>query len=72
MTQKEKAQELVNKFLKSNEGHFYQVNEVADLEAAKESALIAIHEIIEALKDNAANSASWQYYEEVKQEVEKL
>jgi hypothetical protein len=31
-----------------------------------------VDEIIEALENNAANSASWLYYEEVKKEIEKL
>ena len=66
MTPKEKAQEL--------DSRFYEL--VADTPdpdwRAKEGALIAVDEIIEALKNNAANSASWLYYEEVKQEIENL
>jgi len=63
MTPKEKAIELVSKYY----GHF-----TAHMSIAKKCALIAVDEIIEALENNAANSASWLYYEEVKKEIEKL
>jgi len=67
MTPKEKAKELISKFtflkLPESDSKFYN---------PKQCALIAVREIIEALKNNAANSASWLYYEEVKQEIEKL
>jgi len=65
---KEKAVELVEKmwvYALPNENGSCQKN-------AKQCALIAVHEIIEALENNAANSSSWLYYEEVKQEIEKL
>lgn len=39
---------------------------------AKQFALIAVDEIIEALKNNAANSASWFNYEKIKQEIQNL
>ena len=39
---------------------------------AKAIADFVCDETIEALKDNAASSASWKYYEEVKQEIQKL
>ena len=65
MTPKEKAIQLV-------ESMSFSCRE-CDYEAkAKQCALITLDEIIEALKNNAANSASWKYFEEVKQEIEKL
>ena len=78
MTPKEKAQELDSRF-------YELVADTPDPEwRAKQAALISVNEIIEALKDNAANSArastppsgflikSWLYYEEVKQEIKNL
>ncbi len=63
MTPKEKAEELVDKF---------RISKAITESYAKKCALIAVDEIIEALKDNASNSASWLYWENVKQEIEKL
>ena len=40
--------------------------------AARSAALITVDEIIDSLENNAANSASWDYYEEVKTEIENL
>jgi hypothetical protein len=70
MTPKEKADELINKYLTSRDAN--QWDDVRDVHAAIRCALIAVDEIIEALENNAANSASWLYYEEVKKEIEKL
>ena len=70
MTPKEKADELINKYLTSRDAN--QWDDVRDVHAAIRCALIAVDEVIEALENNAANSASWLYYEEVKQEIEKL
>ncbi len=64
-TPKEKAQELVESMAFSCRECDYEAK-------AKQCALITLDEIIEALKNNAANSASWKYFEEVKQEIEKL
>ena len=64
MTPKEKAIDLVE--------DMHNAPEMGYNEHAKQCALIAVDEIIEALKNNAANSASWLYYEEVKQEINKL
>lgn len=64
-TPKEKAQELVESMAFSCRECDYEAK-------AKQCALITVDEIIEALKNNAANSASWLYYEEVKQEIKKL
>jgi len=84
MTPKEKAKELVNKFyvilMKKNYPN------VAQMGAAKECALLSVDEIIESRKeDNGFNdtllsvSEYWTahpmyltYWQEVKQEIEKL
>ena len=69
MTTKEKAQELLNKFCyairteEDNEGYFTNVKH------AKECALIAIEEILDALCEYHLDSEWWH---EVKHEIEKL
>lgn len=65
MTPKEKAMELVNKFwhvepLESQEG--------MEIQMAIECALIAIDEILNVIHTNMED----MYYQEVKQEIEKL
>ena len=70
MTPKEKAIELHNKILNITFDDRDIPGEPTWV--STKCALIAVDEIIEALKNNAANSASWLYYEEVKQEIEKL
>ena len=74
MTAQEKAKELVDKFLYANKGHFYQDSPLEDLEAAKECALVAVDEIINSVVINNLIIAENQfiYWEEVKQEIEKL
>lgn len=84
MTTLQKAKELVNKFLNANAGHFYQDNEIEDLEAAKECAIIAVDEILNETKDTiwigSADSSERElidtvydeYWKEVKIEIEKL
>jgi len=66
MTPKEKAKELADKFY----------NEVKYMERAKECALIAVDEIIKLLVDlsdgNFTHVNDVIYYQEVKQEIEKL
>jgi hypothetical protein len=39
---------------------------------AKSIATYVVEQMIEALENNAANSASWKYYEEVKDEINKI
>ena len=68
MTPKEKAKELVNKFyiilMKKNYPN------VAQMDAAKECALIAVDEILDGFRK--VLPASRNYWEQVKQEIEKL
>jgi hypothetical protein len=60
MTPKEKAEELIDKFSQTNGNSFF----------AKECALIAVDEILKLeLQEVYQNSDYWQ---EVKQEIEKL
>ena len=68
MTPKEKAEELVNKFLNANKGHFYQDSEIEDLEAAKECALIAADELMQKTFWDKSERRFWK---EVKEEIEK-
>jgi hypothetical protein len=59
MTPKEKAKELVEKYA------IWSWNE------AKQCALIAVDEILKALPEDYQNDI-WSYWQEVKQEIEKL
>lgn len=78
MTPKEKAQELVDKFLNANGGHFYQDSEIEDLEAAKECALVAVDEMIDFLTTSDWGiemylcSEYLQRWREIKKELEKM
>jgi hypothetical protein len=66
MTPKEKAEELVDKMLYCYQGHI-------DEYTAKQCALIAIDEVIEALHEHHwQNRLIIDYWKEVKQEIEKL
>jgi hypothetical protein len=79
MTPKEKAKELINRYLKILAGGMYDVRE-----EAKQCALIAVDEIIQSClettklyesNDIINSDLSCQpigYYEEVKIEIEKL
>jgi hypothetical protein len=64
MTSKEKAKELVDKFY----------NEVKYMERAKECALIAVDEILNIVKGiyDYDYEVLYPYWQEVKQEIEKL
>ena len=72
MTAKEKAIELIDKF--------YSISSFfSDLEDAKECALIAVDEIIELYEFHAISNPddkrvmdTLNYFDEVKQEIEKL
>jgi hypothetical protein len=60
MTPKEKAKDLLDKYL-DLDFHLY-------LENAKQCALIAVDEFI----NNCTDIDIWEYWQEVKQEIEKL
>ena len=67
MTPKEKAEELVDKMLYCFQGHI-------DEYTAKQCALIAVDEIIGShlLSNKILNTHPVDYWQEVKQEIEKL
>jgi hypothetical protein len=66
MTPKEQAEELINKFKHSESQDGY--NDVRDIYAAIRCALIAVEQILEII----FSDYDWQYWNEVKKELEKL
>lgn len=74
MDAKEKAKDLVNKFktpVYQWTGNGYEVDEKATFLGAKHCALIAVYEIIKAI-DNLQYQRKTDFWEDVKQEIEKL
>ncbi len=70
---KEKAKELVEKFKEFTYDWSKVDGFIYDNEEAKKCALIAVNEIIEALEHHSWQNRHWLgYYDEVKQEIEKL
>ena len=69
MTPKEKAEELVDKMIAT-----YEITSNFCYDStAKECALIAVDEILNSVKDNFIYSIKFhEYWQEVKQEIEKL
>lgn len=67
MTPKEKAEELVIKYLRLN-GDTEWFHKVL----AKQCALIAVDEILDMVKHTPIEDIETDYWEEVKQEIEKL
>jgi hypothetical protein len=65
MTPKEKAKELVDKFFKDERLYW-----VLSYNQAKQCALIAVNEILNAVTTIA--DKKYDYYLEVKEEIEKL
>ena len=73
MTPKEKADELVKKFIPHTRLFLDGLGWEDCLDAAKQCALIAVDEILHSLEYNTwQNRETLKYYEEVKQEIEKL
>ena len=71
MTAKEKAEDLVNKFYSKTDEERVLVNKYWS--NAKYCALIAVDEILKALSYQiGCNMDELQYYDEVKQNIEKL
>jgi len=69
MTPKEKAEELILKFMRLQEPNYNWFHS----KLAKQCALIAVDEILNALSYKvSSNFEEIQYYVEVKQEIEKL
>lgn len=72
MTPKEKAEQLVSRFITIN---LSQVNELVDgirIRLAKESALIAVDEINKYVDDSKMPYPYNEYWDNVKQEIENL
>jgi len=67
MTPKEKANELVDKF-----DNFDVLGENHNGFTAQQCALIAVDEILELLPEIAFGNRVIKFYEQVKQEIEKL
>ena len=78
MTPKEKAEELVDKFYQTTPNEYF-VNEPIGIkgrykswEQAKQCALIAVDEILDMVKHTPIEFIETDYWQEVKQEIEKL
>jgi len=67
MTPKEKAEELVGKF--NITFHHHKALEFFRLQRAKEYALIAVEEVLNSVYEY---SYEYEFYNEVKQEIENL
>jgi hypothetical protein len=70
MTPKEKANELVVKFIK----HSRAEKDIKPIQSAKQCALIAVDEIIQShyYASSGIKPMIYDYWKEVKQEIEKL
>jgi hypothetical protein len=66
MTPQEKANELILKYLRIE-----NTNEWWSKVPAKQCALIAVDEVISVI-DAETNYKTWEFYKQVKQEIEKL
>ena len=69
MTPKEKAEELVHRYMQL---HPHPTEDYLDNEDAKLCALIAVDEITKYLDDILLPNPFGQYWQEVKQEIENL
>ena len=68
MTPKEKAKELIDKYIPLTLRLYAEYDWDEDVDSAKECALIAVDEIIWLLNQNQINI---DWYKEVRQEIEK-
>ena len=72
MTPKGKANELGNKFYRGDIFTHGKEAHLIELEQARKYALIAVDEMINYLISNEITGTLMSYWEEVKQEMEKL
>jgi hypothetical protein len=72
MTPKEKAKELVDKFVFKSIFHMSHVELIQERIKAKQCALIAVDEIIQAMDNVMLPNPFKQYWNKVKQEIENL
>lgn len=70
MKTKEKAKELVSKYMEIDLQPFSDYGHYIEKDVAKEFALIAVHEILLACA--LETKGKFEYYLEVKKEIEKL
>jgi len=64
MTSKEKAQELINKF--------YFETSLNDIDEAKDCAIIAVNEIIDFMSPYVNNKETYDFWDKVILEIQKL
>ena len=75
MTPQEKAQELITKYESFFSIAFSQAGSILRKEKIKQCAIIAVDEILFYLnntKERCQNWPAFEYYQSVKQEIEKL
>jgi len=76
MTPKEKAEELVDKFMDYTGFEINENNNMSNVFSAKQCALIAADEILKEIDDHFLQRYDavdrYYYYKEVKQEIENL
>ena len=70
MAPKEKAKELVNKFIEYTDQNSY--TELSGYENAKQCALVAVNEIIDTCEINLVESYNTDWWNKVKNEIDKL
>ena len=70
MTPKEKAEELIEKYLNMNDGLIQEFIPIP-IEGARQYALIAVDEIISVI-DPETFLMSWLFWKQVKKEIENL
>ena len=70
MKAKEKAKELVGKYEHHSKPMEYGINFSGDIDHAIESALICVDEMLEELGEEL--KLAYNYWQEVKQEINKL
>ena len=76
MTPKEKAQELIEKYIQYSQLEIGYQGITSRIHSAKKCAIIAVDEMIKLLVDLSGDSFIYikevRYYQEVRQEIEKL
>ena len=73
ITPKEKAKELVDKYIPLSLRLYSDYEWVEEIDSAKQCALIAVDEILIIQEYwGGINNTNYQYWQEVKQEIEKL
>jgi hypothetical protein len=74
MTPKEKAEELIDKFMDYTGFEINEQNNMSNIFSAKQCALIAVDEILESHYKllSGVNTTIYKYWKEVKQEIKNL